>query len=197
MAKRGLTVVGANPSDLRELSKEQRDQELRRRLLAIADVADGKPRQQVVQAYGFSRQRLWTFVRVFNEGGIAALLQKSTRGRPSKISAVHLRAVAEFMLSDYDRDRKRSNRTLTDAIRHLDETCKVPVGPSSMRLFLNFYLEIDRTRMHRGGTASPGRHGTLPCKSSLRRAHVQRLPIYRECQQMMRELRAQVLGEGS
>ena len=187
------------PAGLRRLAAQQSDSELRNRLLAVADVLERKPLGEVVQLYGFPRQRLWTLRNRFKAGGIEGLLHKHRRGRRSQISLDDFYALAEFMLSDYDWERDCSNRTLAEAKKLLGQrkkllearqrTGKCPVSTASVRLYLNFYLELNYKKLGRGGNALCPNQGNPLTTTSSRRKHVQKQPIYLECREMVARLR--------
>ena len=58
---------------LRMLAEATRPLDLRKRLLALAEIYDGQPRGHVAETAGVSLQTIRTWVMRFNEGGPDAL----------------------------------------------------------------------------------------------------------------------------
>ena len=73
--------------ELRVMARESRDARQSRRLLALAAVAEGRPRWEAAALGGMDRQTLPDWVHRFNAEGAAGLLDRKWGGRPSKLTA--------------------------------------------------------------------------------------------------------------
>ena len=76
-------------AELRAAAVAAKDANQARRLLALAAVRDGRSRSEAAQAGGMDRQTLRDWVHAYNEGGVAALVNATSPGRPSKLRAEH------------------------------------------------------------------------------------------------------------
>ena len=76
-------------AELRAAAAAAKDADQARRLLALAAVRDGMSRQAAARLGGMDRQTLRDWVHAFNAGGIVALINDTSPGRPSKLSAEH------------------------------------------------------------------------------------------------------------
>ena len=83
--------------ELRRLAARVRDAAQARRLLAIAAVLDGAPRQEAAKSGGMDRQTLRDWVMRFNEQGPDGLINKSSPGAPGKLSQEHKAFLARLV----------------------------------------------------------------------------------------------------
>jgi len=75
-----ITRYEHSSKELRFLSKKARKVVAARRILAIADILDGKPRHEAARRSGMDRQTLRDWVHRYNESGIEGLYDRP-RGR--------------------------------------------------------------------------------------------------------------------
>ena len=73
--------------ELRSLAGSVKDANQARRLLAIAAVYDGMDREEAARIGGMDRQTLRDWVHRFNAQGPDGLINATSPGRPSKLSA--------------------------------------------------------------------------------------------------------------
>jgi len=83
--------------ELRRLAARVRDAAQARRLLAIAAVLDGAPREEAAKSGGMDRQTLRDWVMRFNEQGPDGLINKSSPGAPGKLSQEHKAFLARLV----------------------------------------------------------------------------------------------------
>ena len=83
--------------ELRRLAARVRDAAQARRLLAIAAVLDGAPREEAAKSGGMDRQTLRDRVMRFNEQGPDGLINKSSPGAPGKLSQEHKAFLAHLV----------------------------------------------------------------------------------------------------
>ncbi len=73
--------------DLRALARQSQDTRQCRRLLALAAVAEGRPRREAAALGGMDRQTLPDWVHRFNAEGPQGLLDRKTAGPRPKLTA--------------------------------------------------------------------------------------------------------------
>ena len=78
---------GLSAAALRAAAAAAKDANQARRLLALAAVRDGVSREAAARLGGMDRQTLRDWVHAFNAGGIGALTNDTSPGRPSKLTA--------------------------------------------------------------------------------------------------------------
>lgn len=74
-------------AELRAAAAAAKHADQARRLLALAAVRDGTSREAAARLGGMDRQTLRDWVHAFNAGGIDALINDTSPGRPSKLTA--------------------------------------------------------------------------------------------------------------
>ena len=74
-------------SELRRAAAATKDADQARRLLALAGIRDGMSRKEAARIGGMDRQTLRDWVHAFNKSGIDGLVNATSPGRPSKLSA--------------------------------------------------------------------------------------------------------------
>jgi transposase len=77
---------GMGAEELRAAAAAAKDANQARRLLALAAVRDGMSREAAARIGGMDRQTLRDWVHAFNEGGIDALINDTSPGRPAKLT---------------------------------------------------------------------------------------------------------------
>ena len=90
--KEGLAAV-----ELRAAAAAAKDAGQARRLLALAAVRDGASREAAARLGGMDRQTLRDWVHAFNTGGIDALINDTSPGRPSKLTAEQKAEIKELV----------------------------------------------------------------------------------------------------
>ena len=79
--------VGMSSAEFRAAAKATTDANQARRLLALAAVRDGKNRTEAARIGGMDRQTLVDWVHAYNERGVDGLINATSPGRPSKLTA--------------------------------------------------------------------------------------------------------------
>ena len=74
------------------------DEEVRRRVRAGRMLLAGKTPAQAALAVGVARQTVYTWKAVLEQGGIDALRDMPTRGRPARLDDEQLQALARVLL---------------------------------------------------------------------------------------------------
>jgi len=78
--------------------KKKLDEAVRRRVRAGRMLLAGKTPAQAAAAVGVARQTAYTWKAVLDEGGIDALRDMPTRGRPARLDDEQLQALARVLL---------------------------------------------------------------------------------------------------
>ena len=94
-------------SDLRKLAAVTPDGDVVRRLLAIALVLDGHPREAAARLNGMDRQTLRDWVHRYNEAGVAGLRSRVSPGRPGALNEAQLDELRSMVLEGPDPERNR------------------------------------------------------------------------------------------
>ena len=81
---------------------ETADAKQARRLLAVAMILDGHPRQLAAQAGGMNRQTLRDWVHRYNAEGVAGLRDVRNKGRPPALSAEQMQELDDLVLAGPD-----------------------------------------------------------------------------------------------
>jgi transposase len=92
-------------SELRALARASRDSRQCRRLLALAAVAEKRPRTEAAALGGMDRQTLRDWVHRFNAEGPDGLLDRKLGGRPSKLTAAQKEELAGIVQAGPDREK--------------------------------------------------------------------------------------------
>jgi transposase len=90
---------------LRELAARSRDGAQVRRLLALALVYEGKPRDEAARLAGMDRQTLRDWAHRFNGEGPEGLIDRKPPGGRPKLSEEHDAALAEWIAAGPDPER--------------------------------------------------------------------------------------------
>ncbi len=83
--------------ELRAVAARSKDGPRARRLLALAAVAEGKPRTEAARIGGMDRQTLRDWVHRFNAEGPEGLINRTSPGAPSKLNDAHRAWLAEVV----------------------------------------------------------------------------------------------------
>ena len=83
--------------ELRALAARTKDGPQARRLLALAAVAEGKPRTEAARIGGMDRQTLRDWVHRFNAEGPEGLINRTSPGAPSKLNDAQRAWLAEVV----------------------------------------------------------------------------------------------------
>ena len=102
MASVAITRDDLDSAGLRAAAAGTRDARQARRLLALAMVLDGHPRQLAAQAGGMDRQTLRDWVHRYNAHGVEGLRDVPRGGRPPALSAEQMQELAELVLAGPD-----------------------------------------------------------------------------------------------
>ena len=100
-----ITRLDLTASALREVASRTRDGAVVRRLLGIALILEGHPREEAARLSGMDRQTLRDWVHRYNEGGIPALADQPHRGRPPLLSAEQMAELKALVLKGPEPER--------------------------------------------------------------------------------------------
>ncbi len=81
-----ITRLEFSASDLRKVAAKTEEGGWVRRLLAIALLLDGHPREAAAEANGMTRQTLRDWVHRFNADGVSGLRSRTSPGRPPALN---------------------------------------------------------------------------------------------------------------
>ena len=102
MVSVAITRDDLDSAGLREAALGTRDARQARRLLALAMVLDGHPRQLAAQAGGMDRQTLRDWVCRYNAHGREGLRDVARSGRPPALSAEQMQELEQLVLAGPD-----------------------------------------------------------------------------------------------
>ena len=88
---------GLSAAELRAAAAAARDADQARRLLALAAVRDGMSREAAARLGGMDRQTLRDWVHAFNAGGVDALINDTSPGRPCKLTVEQKGEIRELV----------------------------------------------------------------------------------------------------
>ena len=97
-----ITKLTATPGELRRLAAKTKDGEVVRRLLAIAMVLEGRPREEAAKTNGMQRQTLRDWVHRYNGDGVAGLASQVGGGRPPSLSEQQLSEIKALVVQGPD-----------------------------------------------------------------------------------------------
>lgn len=92
-----ITRLDLSATDLRRLSKKQKNPLMVLRMLAIALVLEGADRQTAARACAMDRQTLRDWVHRYNAEGVAGLRERRTSGNKSRLGAAEKQALAALV----------------------------------------------------------------------------------------------------
>ena len=102
MASVAVTRDDLSSAELRMRAAATADAKQARRLLAVAMILDGHPRQLAAQAGGMDRQILCDWVHRYNAEGVEGLCDVRNKGRPPALSAEQMQELDDLVLAGPD-----------------------------------------------------------------------------------------------
>ena len=102
-----ITRFDLSATELRELAARTQDGAVVRRLLAIALVLEGHPREAAAQLNGMDRQTLRDWVLRYNAEGVSGLRSRCSPGRPSALNAAQMEELRSMVLEGPDLERNK------------------------------------------------------------------------------------------
>src|SRR5271165_7075053 len=102
-----ITRFDLTATELRELAAKTQDGAVVRRLLAIALVLEGHPREAAAQLNGMDRQTLRDWVLRYNAEGVAGLSSRRSPGRPPALSEAQMEELRSMVLEGPDLERNK------------------------------------------------------------------------------------------
>lgn len=93
---------GLSASEFRAAAVGAKDANQARRLLALAAVRDGLSREAAAKVGGMDRQTLRDWVHAYNDHGIDGLINKTSPGRPPKLSPAQKAEIGELVKAGPD-----------------------------------------------------------------------------------------------
>lgn len=94
-------------SALRELAARTRDGAVVRRLLGIALILEGHPREEAARLSGMDRQTLRDWAHRYNADGVAGLSSRCSPGRPLALSEAQMEELRSLVLEGPDLERNK------------------------------------------------------------------------------------------
>ena len=137
-----ITRFELSATELRELAARTQAGAVVRRLLAIALVLEGHPREAAAQLNGMDRQTLRDWVLRYNAEGVAGLSSRCSPGRPLALNEAQMEELRSMVLEGPDLER---NKVGTLALRRSTGGDRVP-------------LVGQRGRAHGRQAAAPASH---------------------------------------
>jgi transposase len=102
-----ITRFDLSAAELRELAARTQDGAVVRRLLAIALVLEGYPREAAAQLNGMDRQTLRDWVLRYNAEGVAGLRSRCSPGRPAALNEAQMEELRTMVLEGPDIERNK------------------------------------------------------------------------------------------
>jgi putative transposase len=102
-----LSRTELSATQLRELAAKTDDGDVVRRLLAIALVMDGHPRDEAARLNGMDRQTLRDWVHRYNRDGVAGLSSRVSPGRPASLNEAQMEELRTLVLQGPDPERHK------------------------------------------------------------------------------------------
>ena len=102
-----ITRFDLTATELRELAAKTQDGAVVRRLLAIALVLEGHPREAAAQRNGMDRQTLRDWVLRYNAEGVAGLRSRCSPGRPAALNEAQMEELRSMVLEGPDLERNK------------------------------------------------------------------------------------------
>jgi transposase len=101
-----VTRLDLTSNDLRHEATRSDNGRIACRILAIAQILDGKSREEAATSCGMDRQTLRDWVHRYNARGIEGLRDAPHPGRPSALSADQLEELKALVLAgpDFEKD---------------------------------------------------------------------------------------------
>lgn len=102
-----ITRFEHTASALRELAARTRDGAVVRRLLGIALILEGHPREEVARLSGMDRQTLRDWAHRYNADGVAGLSSRCSPGRPPALNEAQMEELESMVLAGPDLERNK------------------------------------------------------------------------------------------
>ena len=102
-----ITRLDLTASALREVASRTRDGAVVRRLLGIALILEGHPREEAARLSGMDRQTLRDWVHRYNADGAAGLSSRCSPGRPAALNEGQMEELRCMVLEGPDPDRNQ------------------------------------------------------------------------------------------
>ena len=102
-----ITRLDRSATELRELAGRTQDGTVVRRLLAIALVLEGHPREVAAELNGMDRQTLRDWVLRYNAEGVAGLRSRRSPGRPAALNEAQMEELRTMVLEGPDLERNK------------------------------------------------------------------------------------------
>lgn len=102
-----ITRTDLSAAALRALAGRSDDAAVVRRLLAIALVLDGRPRDEAASLNGMTGQTLSDWVHRYNAEGVAGLRSRTGPGRPPFLTEARMEELRAIVLAGPDRKRHK------------------------------------------------------------------------------------------
>jgi transposase len=102
-----ISCFDLSAAELRDLAAKTQDGAVVRRLLAIALVLEGHPREAAAQLNGMDRQTLRDWVLRYNAEGVAGLRSRCSTGRPAVLNETQMEELRSMVLEGPDLERNK------------------------------------------------------------------------------------------
>ena len=102
-----ITRLDRSASALRELAGRTRDGAVVRRLLGIALILEGHPREEAARFSGMDRQTLRDWAHRYNADGVVGLSSRCSPGRPPALNEAQMEELRSMVLEGPDPERNK------------------------------------------------------------------------------------------
>ena len=102
-----IVRMDRSASELRMLAAGTRDGAVVRRLLGIALVLEGHPREAAARFNGMDRQTLRDWAHRYNAGGVAGLSSRRSPGRPPTLHEAQMEELRSMVVEGPDVERNK------------------------------------------------------------------------------------------
>jgi transposase len=102
-----ITRLELSASALREVAAGTRDGAVVRRLLGIALILEGHPREEAARLSGMDRQTLRDWVHRYNAEGVGGLSSRCSPGRPPTLNEAQMEELRSMVLAGPDVERNK------------------------------------------------------------------------------------------
>ncbi len=92
-----ITRTELSPAELRRVATRSRDADAARRMLALAQVLEGKSRKEAAESCGMDRQTLRDWVIRYNEVGLTGLADRMPPGPAFRLTPEQMTELAEIV----------------------------------------------------------------------------------------------------
>jgi transposase len=102
-----ITRFDLSATELRELAGRTQDGAVVRRLLGMALILEGQPREAAARLCGMDRQILRDWVHRYNAEGVAGLRSRCSPGRPAALNEAQMEELRSLVLEGPDLERNK------------------------------------------------------------------------------------------